>query len=156
MTCGQPTRNGGKCKRPAGNGDKCHQHQRSGFSTEQIEQVRKLAALLNQTQLADFFGMSQDTFRRYALDDERVMRAYKKGRAEAVRAVATSLLKAARGGDRILQMFYLKCQAGWRETDRLEHTGADGGPIKHEHEEAEAIREELRRRFKVIQGGKAG
>ena len=153
MKCGQPTRNGGKCKRTS-NGGKCHWHKRNGFSGEQIGQVKKLAAVLNQTQLADFFEMSPDTFHRYAQDDERIMRAYKRGRTEAVAAVATSLLKAARDGDRSAQCFYLKCQAGWRETDRLEHTGADGGPIQTE--DVTRIREELKTKLTLIQGGKAG
>lgn len=32
--------------------------------------------------------------------------------------------------DRAACMFWLKSQAGWRETSRTEHTGADGKPIQ--------------------------
>jgi hypothetical protein len=35
-------------------------------------------------------------------------------------------------------IFWLKTRAGWKETDRHEHTGKDGGPIQHEEVGADA------------------
>ena len=39
----------------------------------------------------------------------------------AIRDVANGLLQGALSGDTASAIFYLKTQAGWRETDRLEH-----------------------------------
>lgn len=164
--------NGQPCKRTDLKDDGlCTKHTDGNgrFTDEQVAQIGKLAAVLRQEDLAAFFEISHDTFNNRCKAQPEVLRAYEKGRRDAVAAVATSLLSIARGAPQRVaddkeievtvrerlsaQMFYLKCQGRWREVDRIEHTGADGGPIRHEHEEAEAIREQLYRRFKVIQGG---
>ena len=41
-------------------------------------------------------------------------------------AIAGSLIQKARAGELGAQIFYLKTQAGWRETTHLEHTSPDG------------------------------
>lgn len=84
---------------------------------KEYEMVEKLAAVLTQDQLADLFGISASTFREYKRRDERLSVAYKKGRAQAISAVGTSLLKQARAGNITAMIFYLKTQAGWREVD---------------------------------------
>ena len=48
------------------------------------------------------------------------------------RLVAGKLVEAALKGDTTSQIFYLKTQAGWKETSRQEHTGADGKPIQYQ------------------------
>jgi hypothetical protein len=48
---------------------------------------------------------------------------YKRGKAKAIAHVARGLLQKARSGDTVSSIFFLKTQAGWRETDRLEHAG---------------------------------
>jgi hypothetical protein len=102
---------------------------RKELTKEQIDQVEKLAAVLNQDQLADFLGMSPRTFRERMTDTPEVSAAYKKGRSAGVASVATGLLKQARDGNTTAAIFYLKTQAGWREKDTLEVTGADGGDL---------------------------
>jgi hypothetical protein len=47
-------------------------------------------------------------------------------------AVATALLNSALTGNVTAQIFWLKTQAGFKETSRLEHTGADGAAITYE------------------------
>ena len=37
--------------------------------------------------------------------------------------MAKGLLQKARSGETVSSIFFLKTQAGWRETDRLEHAG---------------------------------
>jgi len=86
------------------------------FSEEQIEEIEKLSAVLSQTQLADFFGITDRGFRKVMERDEKVRSAYKRGRAKAVGSVASSLLASAKKGNTTAQIFYLKTQAGWRET----------------------------------------
>ena len=100
------------------------------LTDEQIDQVEKLAAILNQAQLADFLGISQRTFQRRVAEDPRIMAAYKKGRSAGVASVATGLLKQARDGNTTAAIFYLKTQAGWKEKDALEITGAEGAAIQ--------------------------
>ena len=99
------------------------------LSEAQRAEVETLAALLNQDQIADYLGVSRTTFNAICGRDPDVAARYKRGKAKAIAHVANGLLQKARGGDTVSMIFYLKTQAGWRETDRLEHTGAEGGPI---------------------------
>ena len=99
------------------------------LTAEQMSQVEALAAYLTQDQIADYFGISDKTLREMMLRDEDISTAYKRGKAKAVGSIAQSLLTKARNGDTTSQIFYLKTQAGWRETHKLEHTGPDGEPL---------------------------
>ena len=55
---------------------------------------------------------------------------YERGKAKAIGAIAQSLIAKARGGDTASIIFFLKTQGGWRETDRIEHSGPGGGPVE--------------------------
>jgi len=44
-------------------------------------------------------------------------------------------------------MFWLKCRAGWKETNVLQHSGPNGGPIQISNDELD----NLRTRWKEIQ-----
>jgi len=92
----------------------------------EIAQVEALAAYLSQEQIADYFGIGRTTW--YAILDRQpeVAEHYKKGKAKAIVAIAQGLIQQARGGDKVAQMFYLKTQAGWCETSKLDHTSSDG------------------------------
>lgn len=83
---------------------------------EQVREVETLAALLNQDQIADYLGISRTTFRAICERDEEVAVRYKRGKAKAIAHVANGLLQKARAGDTTSSIFYLKTQAGWRET----------------------------------------
>lgn len=102
---------------------------RKDITNEQVAQIEKLAAVLTQEQIGDFLGMSDRTLRRRLLDDERVLSAYQKGRAASIAGVATNLLKQARDGNTTAAIFYLKTQAGWKETAAHEISGRDGVPL---------------------------
>lgn len=99
------------------------------LTEEQKAQVEALAAYLTQDQIADYFGITRPTFFAMMEREPDIALRYKRGKAKAIGAVAQGLIQQARAGDKVAAMFYLKTQAGWRETDRLEHTGADGAPI---------------------------
>lgn len=99
------------------------------LTEDQKAQVEALAAYLTQDQIADYFGISRPTFLAMMEREPDISLRYKRGKAKAIGAVAQGLIQQARAGDKVAAMFYLKTQAGWRETDRLEHTGADGAPI---------------------------
>ena len=100
------------------------------LTDDQVREVETLAALLNQDQIADYFGISRTTFRRIRERDEEVRIRYKRGKARAIAHVANGLLQKARAGDTTSMIFFLKTQAGWRETERREHSGPDGGPME--------------------------
>jgi DNA-binding CsgD family transcriptional regulator len=96
------------------------------LSDEQVREVETLAALLNQDQIADYFGIARNTFRAICARDDEVLARYKKGKAKAIAHVANGLLQRARAGDTVSSIFYLKTQAGWRETSTLEHHAGSG------------------------------
>ncbi len=91
----------------------------------QCQEVETLAALLNQEQIADYFGIARNTFRAICERDEEVVARYKRGKAKAIAHVANGLLQKARSGDTTSSIFYLKTQAGWRETADVK-TGSEG------------------------------
>lgn len=99
------------------------------LSETQCQEVETLAALLSQDQIADYLGIARNTFRAICEREPEVLARYKKGKAKAIAHVANGLLQKARSGDTTSVIFYLKTQAGWRETASIEHSGPDGGPI---------------------------
>ncbi len=99
---------------------------RKTLTQDQIREVETLAALLNQDQIADYFGIVRNTFHAICERDPEVLARYKKGKAKAIAHVANGLLQKARNGDTVSSIFYLKTQAGWRETSNVEHQ-ADAG-----------------------------
>ena len=93
------------------------------LTDEQRGEIETLAALLTQDQIGDYLGVSRTTFRAIMERDEEIAALYKPGKAKAIAHVAKGLLQKARSGDTVSSIFFLKTQAGWRETDRLEHAG---------------------------------
>ena len=93
------------------------------LTEEQRGEIETLAALLTQDQIGDYLGVSRTTFRAIMERDEEIAALYKRGKAKAIAHVAKGLLQKARSGDTVSSIFFLKTQAGWRETDRLEHAG---------------------------------
>ena len=81
------------------------------------------AAGVTQEGIALCIGCSIDTLERH------FRRELDTAVDELNTKVAGSLLKSALGGNTAAQIFWLKTRARWRETDRIEHTGADGSPL---------------------------
>ena len=96
------------------------------LTDKEITQVEALGAVLSLEQLADYFGISRVTF--YAIMERQpdVSLHYKRGKAKAIGLVSQGLLKKAREGDNSAMMFYLKTQAGWKETSVVDNTSSDG------------------------------
>jgi hypothetical protein len=92
---------------------------------DQMAQVEALAAYLSQDQIADYLGVSRPTFAAMMERDPEISLRYKRGKAKAISAVAQGLLIKARSGDTACAIFYLKTQAGWRETNHVDHTSSD-------------------------------
>lgn len=108
------------------------------LSDEQCREVETLAALLSQEQIADYFGIARNTFRAICARDPEVLERYKRGKAKAIAHVANGLLQKARNGCTTSSIFYLKTQAGWRETERIEHAVASRRIEEMTDEELEA------------------
>lgn len=92
----------------------------------QLKQVEKLAGILTSDQLADFLGVARTTFYDIMSRQPEVSERYKKGRAKVIGGVGQNLVQKALSGDNAAMMFYLKTQAGWKETQQVDHTSSDG------------------------------
>lgn len=99
------------------------------LTDEQRSEVETLAAVLTQDQMADYFGITRPTLAAMMERDEDVALRYKKGKARAIQDIGTSLITKARTGDTASIIFYLKTQAGWRETHKVEGAGKDGSHV---------------------------
>ena len=87
------------------------------FTDTKVAQVEALAAVLSKKQTADYMGVSETTFREIEGRQEEVSDAYKRGKAKAINRMGQSLVMQAEDGNTSAAIFYLKTQAGWRETD---------------------------------------
>ena len=87
------------------------------FDQDQIIMVEKLASVLTKKQLADYYGISETTFREVEKRQPEVSVAYQKGRGKAIASVASNLVNQAQNGNVTAAIFYLKTQAGWKEQD---------------------------------------
>ena len=96
------------------------------LNPQQKAEIETLAAVLTTEQIADYFGIGKTTFFEILDRDPEVSELYKKGRAKAVGFVAQNLIQKARDGDLGAQIFYLKTQAGWKDTTAIQHTSPDG------------------------------
>jgi hypothetical protein len=88
------------------------------FDDTQIAQVEALAAVLSKKQLADHMGISDTTLREIEGRQPDVSDAYKRGKAKAISRMGQSLIMQAEDGNTSAAIFYLKTQAGWRETEQ--------------------------------------
>lgn len=111
---------------------------RKKLTKAQVEEVETLAAVLSVEQIGSYFGLGKTTFYEIMKRQPEVYERYQRGKARAVGSVAKNLIMQAREGNTTAAIFYLKTQAGWKETTRQELTGADGGPIKTEETDGKA------------------
>lgn len=88
------------------------------LSDEQIAQVEALASVLSLEQVADYFGISKPTFYKIMERQPEVAIRFKKGKAKATVTIGKNLIELAKDGNLTAIIFYLKTQAGWRETEQ--------------------------------------
>ena len=86
-------------------------------------------------------GIDPKTLRKYFRHELNV------GATKANSAVAQTLYKLATSGTcPAATIFWLKCRAGWKETNILQHSGPNGGPIQVSNDELnKRITDELAR-----------
>lgn len=86
-----------------------------------LQQVETLAANgLTQQQIADSLGISVSTIESRLRESEEFKDAIKKGKAKGIALIANQLFEKAKSGDTTSIIFYLKTQAGWKETQAVE------------------------------------
>jgi len=76
-----------------------------------------------QDQIASVLGQSSRTLRKYFRDE------LDRGATEANSQIAHALFKKAKDEDTTAQIFWLKCQAGWRERGGFEPSSAPAAPF---------------------------
>jgi len=80
-------------------------------------------------QIADALGIGLTCFYERKKGDPEFSEAIRRGKAKAILHVGSKLMEQIDEGNVTAMIFYLKCRAGWKETDRHELTGADGADI---------------------------
>jgi|DEB0MinimDraft_4_1074332.scaffolds.fasta_scaffold172629_2 hypothetical protein len=93
------------------------------FDEVMTRQYEELASVLTKAQCADFFGISLTTLKEVEKRQPEVYDSYKKGKSQAIANVANNLVKQAKDGNMSAAIFYLKTQAGWSETQKLDVSG---------------------------------
>jgi len=119
------------------------------LTSAQASQVEALAAYLSKEQISDYLGISRPTFDAILERDDNVSLHYKKGKAKAIANVAQGLVKQAIEGNMTAAIFYLKTQAGWKETQVIDNKSSDGSmsPAKSPKE---MTKEELETELRAI------
>ncbi len=93
-----------------------------------LKKVERLAAIgLNQKQVADSLGISEDTITRRKQDNADFADALARGQAKGIAKVANAMFDTAVAGNVPAQTFFMKNRAGW--SDKQELTGKDGAPV---------------------------
>jgi len=100
------------------------------LSDEELGQVEALASVLPQEDIRHWFGISDGTWHRITVRQPEVLERYKRGKVRAIAKIGNRVMQKALDGELGAACFYLKTQAGWRETNRHELTGKDGEAIE--------------------------
>jgi hypothetical protein len=120
---------------------------------EDIKRVEKYAAHgLSREQIACFFDKNRDTIFERMKDNPAFSDAIKKGDAMAAGTLLDSYWKRVKSGSDACIIFGLKTRLGWKETQVVESTGKNGGPVQHSINVNEP-EDETRKRIREIMGG---
>lgn len=103
------------------------------WTPQQAAQAESLSGYgLNNPQIAAFFGCSLRTWEKAISITPAIKEAMESGRAKAAAAVTRTAYDLATSGKcPPMTMFWLKTRLGWREVERVEHSGPGGAPIPH-------------------------
>jgi len=94
--------------------------------TDALRQTVQLHSTVGTPQetIADILGIDAKTLRKHYREE------LDQSKAKANATIGGALYNKARGGDTAAMIFWMKTQAGWRETNVHEHGGIGGGPIQ--------------------------
>ena len=86
-----------------------------------LKQVESLTANnLTQEQIAAALGISESTLHKRKKENTEFTAAIKRGKAKGIALVTNKLMESIKGGNMTAMIFFLKTQAGWRETSAQE------------------------------------
>lgn len=89
-----------------------------------LSKVEALAANgLTQEQIALALGISEGTLYSRKRSNKDFEEAIKRGKAKGVAVVTNKLMESIKNGNMTGMIFFLKCQAGWRDVQHVEHSG---------------------------------
>ena len=83
-----------------------------------IEKIEESASRgLSKEQIAHSLGMSLSTLYRHAELNPKIDEAIQKGKAVGIKTIANALFENAKNGNVTAQIFFLKTQALWKDTE---------------------------------------
>lgn len=88
-------------------------------ATRELVQLHTMVGT-RQEVIADIIGIDPKTLRKYYRDE------LDQSKAKANATIGGALFNKAKSGDTAAMIFWMKTQAGWRETQAIEHTSPDG------------------------------
>lgn len=99
-----------------------------GVAHRPTEQTRSLVKTLSAVGIR-----YEDIASKLDITDDTLRKHYRKeldeGRIDANASIGQTLFQQAKNGNTTAAIFWLKTRAQWKETDRVEITGADGKPV---------------------------
>jgi len=87
-------------------------------ATRELVQLHTMVGT-RQEVIADIIGIDPKTLRKYYRDE------LDQSKAKANATIGGALFNKAKSGDTAAMIFWMKTQAGWRETQAIEHTSPD-------------------------------
>jgi len=91
-------------------------------SKEEIDKVEAMASRgLTQEQIAMCLGIHDSTLYAKRNKFPDLNEAVQRGKAKGISIVSNALFESAKSGNTTSQIFFLKCMAGWKETNVNEH-----------------------------------
>lgn len=85
-----------------------------------LNAVERMAAQgMTMRQIANFYCVPVSYLQKRRKMSEKMSQVLDRGKSQGVERVTTKLMELIDSGNLIATLFYLKCQAGWREADKL-------------------------------------
>ena len=88
-------------------------------ATRDLVQLHTMVGTTQET-IASIIGIDPKTLRKYYRDE------LDQSKAKANATIGGALFNKAKSGDTTAMIFWMKTQAGWKETNVNEHTSPDG------------------------------
>lgn len=99
-------------------------HKPSAEDRKQVELLAGLGIPQEQICLLIQGGIDDKTLRKHYRQE------LQSGVAKANSQVSKSLFQKATSGDTTAQIWWTKARMGWKDLSRVEHTGAEGEPLR--------------------------
>lgn len=87
--------------------------------TSELVQLHAMVGTRQET-IASIIGIDPKTLRKYYRDE------LDQSKAKANATIGGALFNKAKSGDTTAMIFWMKTQAGWKETTAIDHTSSDG------------------------------